>query len=63
MDDQTVARLVALPENSAKRREILATFGCYSMATVMLRIWQASAEEKQALEAKIVAVLGDPTCE
>lgn len=58
-----MARLIALPENSARRREILAAFGCYSLATVLLRIWQAPDAEKKLFETKVMKILDDPALE
>jgi hypothetical protein len=59
MDQETMARLMALPPDSVQRQEILTSFGCYSMATVMMRIWQAPDEEKLLFEAKIEKILND----
>ena len=53
-------RLMRLPDPCAKRQAILASFGCYSLSTVMLKIWNAPDEEKRAFEARIVEVLNDP---
>ncbi len=48
-------------EQSIKRRRIVDSFGCYSLSTVMLKLWDASEEEKQAIEARIMEVLDDAT--
>jgi len=55
-----MARLMALPDDSAKRQQILAAFGCYSLATVLLRIWQAPDDEKQLFKSRIMTILDDP---
>ena len=60
MDQETMDRLMRLPDPCARRQAILTSFGCYSLSTVMLKIWNASDEEKRAIEARIVEVLNDP---
>jgi hypothetical protein len=63
MDQETVDRLMRLPEESAKRRRIVESFGCYSLASVMLQLWRASDDEKPGIEKRILAVLDDPAIE
>jgi hypothetical protein len=63
MDQETVDRLMLLPEASAKRRRIVESFGCYSLSTVMLKIWNAPEEEQRAIEARIMEVLNDASLE
>jgi hypothetical protein len=63
MDQDTVDRLMRLPDGSAKRQAIVTSLGCYSLSTVMLKIWKAPDEEKKMIEARIMEVLNDATLE
>lgn len=60
MDTNVLDRLTGLPEESARRRMILQTFGCRSLAPVILRLWAAEGEQKTAIEVSILAILDDP---
>jgi hypothetical protein len=61
MDQATIDRIMSLPLESSKRREILECFGCYSMSSVMLRVWKATEDEKEIFEFKILSILGPDT--
>jgi hypothetical protein len=60
MDQDSIDRMMMLPDESAKRRRILDLLGCYSLASVMMRLWAADEAEKKAIEARIVRILDDP---
>lgn len=49
-----------LPYTSDKRDRILRLFGCYSLATVMLRLQHEEPEKRLEHEAQIEAILSEP---
>jgi hypothetical protein len=52
-------RLTHLSPDDPKRDKILKVFGCLSMATVILRLWNASPEQRLEYDMKIAAILSE----
>jgi hypothetical protein len=57
MRSDLLERVHCLPLDNDKRRQVLELFGCFSLATVVLRMQKMTSEERTELENHIEQIL------
>jgi len=61
MRSDLLERVHRLPLESDLRRQVLELFGCFSLATVVLRMQKMAGEERVELEHEIERILEHPS--